>query len=35
MALKAHKARLFSSVMTTGAAAGTALTAADIRELLA
>jgi len=35
MALKATKARLFESVMTTGAAAGTALTAADIRELLA
>ncbi|TFB55930.1 DEAD/DEAH box helicase, partial [Cryobacterium tagatosivorans] len=35
MALKAAKARLFDSVMTTGAAQGTALTAADIRELLA
>ncbi|WP_104135976.1 DEAD/DEAH box helicase [Cryobacterium sp. Y62] len=35
MALKATKARLFESVMTDGAPAGTALTAADIRELLA
>ncbi|MBC7442152.1 MAG: helicase [Ramlibacter sp.] len=35
MALKATKARLFESVMTDGAARGTALTAADIRELLA
>ncbi|TFC91382.1 helicase [Cryobacterium sp. TMT3-29-2] len=35
MALKATKARLFESVMTTAAARGTALTAADIRELLA
>ncbi len=34
MALKATKARLFESVMTDGAARGTALTAADIRELL-
>jgi len=35
MALKATKARLFESVMTDGAPQGTALTAADIRELLA
>ena len=35
MALKATKARLFESVMTTGTAQGTSLTAADIRELLA
>ncbi|TFD41985.1 helicase [Cryobacterium sp. TMT1-2-1] len=35
MALKAAKARLFDSVMTTGSAHGTALSAADIRELLA
>ena len=35
MALKATKARLFESVMTDGAARGTALTAADIRALLA
>jgi superfamily II DNA or RNA helicase len=34
MALKATKAKLFESVMTDGAAAGSALTAADIRELL-
>ncbi|WP_198414274.1 DEAD/DEAH box helicase [Cryobacterium cryoconiti] len=35
MALKATKARLFESVMTDGPAHGTALTATDIRELLA
>ena len=35
MALKATKARLFESVMTDGAARATALTASDIRELLA
>lgn len=35
MALKATKAALFESVMTDGAPQGTALTAADIRELLA
>ncbi len=35
MALKATKARLFESVMTDGAPQGAALTAADIRELLA
>ncbi|MFO7690153.1 MAG: DEAD/DEAH box helicase [Cryobacterium sp.] len=35
MALKVAKAKLFESVMTDGAAAGTALTASDIRELLA
>ena len=35
MALKVAKAELFESVMTDGAAAGTALTASDIRELLA
>ncbi len=34
MALKATKAKLFSSVMDSGSAQGTALTAADIRELL-
>jgi len=34
MALKATKAKLFSSVMDSGAAQSTALTAADIRELL-
>ena len=34
MALKATKAKLFSSVMESGSAATTALTAADIRELL-
>lgn len=34
MALKATKAKLFSSVMDAGAAQATALTAADIRELL-
>jgi len=35
MALKATKAALFQSVMTDGAARATALTASDIRELLA
>ena len=35
MALKATKAKLFESVMADGAARGTGLTAADIRELLA
>ena len=34
MALKATKAKLFSSVMDSGTAQATALTAADIRELL-
>jgi len=34
MALKATKAKLFSSVMESGSAQATALTAADIRELL-
>ena len=34
MALKATKAKLFSSVMESGEAEATALTAADIRELL-
>jgi superfamily II DNA or RNA helicase len=34
MALKATKAKLFSSVMDSGSAQATALTAADIRELL-
>jgi len=34
MALKATKAKLFSSVMESGSATSTALTAADIRELL-
>ncbi len=34
MALKATKAKLFGSVMESGSAAPTALTAADIRELL-
>jgi SNF2 family DNA or RNA helicase len=34
MALKATKAKLFSSVMDAGSAQSTALTAGDIRELL-
>jgi superfamily II DNA or RNA helicase len=34
MALKATKAKLFSSIMDSGTAQATALTAADIRELL-
>ena len=34
MALKATKAKLFSSVMDAGAAQSAALTAGDIRELL-
>ena len=35
MALKSVKAALFDSVMTDAAASGSALSAADIRELLA
>jgi len=35
MALKASKSRLFESVLSEGAAVGSALSASDIRELLA